>query len=100
MSNTTLERPITDYYPSRIEDEPQLLDRHDPVVHGDMPGPLSTEQLQEYEANGFLSFRALFTPEELKPYIDELERLKISEAGSDSPRTITEPGSGDVRSIF
>jgi ectoine hydroxylase len=100
MSNATLEKPITDYYPSRIEDEPQLLDRHDPVVHGNLPGPLSAEQLRDYEENGFLSFHALFSPEELKPYIDELEQLKISEAGSDSPRTITEPGSGNVRSIF
>lgn len=100
MTSTTLERPVTDYYPSRIDAEPKLLDRIDPVVHGNVPGPLTNEQLGDYAKNGFLSFQQLFTEAELKPYIEELERLKVSEAGSDSSRTITEPDSGEVRSIF
>ncbi len=100
MTSTTLERPVTDYYPSRIDAEPKLLDRIDPVAHGNVPGPLSAEQLSDYEENGFLSFQGLFSENEMKPYIDELERLKESEAGSKSPHTITEPDSGEVRSVF
>lgn len=101
MSTATLEKTTTDLYPSRIESKPQFLERQDPVVHGDAEsGPLSAEKLKEYEENGFLTFESLFSAEELAPYIAELKRLQEKEAGSTSDHTITELGSGEVRSIF
>lgn len=100
MSNNVLERPTIDYYPSRKGTEARLLERQDPVVHGNVPGPLSAEELDYYQDKGFLSYQQFFSEAELEPYISELERLKGDQATKQAETTITEPGSGDVRSIF
>jgi len=100
MSTATLENPGIDLYPSRIAEEPQLQERQDPVVHGNVAGPLSAAELERYEREGYLSFEQLFTEDELKPYIAELTRLQQDEAIKSAETTITEPGSGEVRSIF
>ncbi len=101
MSATVLEEPIYDLYPSRTESEPHLLERRDPVVYGSAyDGPLSESELDFYEINGFLAFDQLFTESELLPYVEELEKLRSDETTQNAEHTITEPGSGEVRSIF
>jgi len=101
MTTATLENPQTDLYPSRVESEPQLRERRDPIVYGKAnDGPLDAAELKDYEENGYLTFPGFFNAGELQPYINELRRLQNDEATKASPRTITEPGSGEVRSIF
>ena len=101
MSATVLEKPTYDLYPSRIESQPRFLERRDPVVYGNAcEGPLSEGDLNFYEENGYLTFEQLFTESELHPYIEELTRLRNDEETKNADHTITEPGSGEVRSIF
>jgi ectoine hydroxylase len=62
--------------------------------------PLSLEDLQFYEANGYLDFAGFFSEAELRPHQHELTRLLEQDSVSAQPEVITEPGSGEVRSIF
>lgn len=93
---------VPDPYPSRT-DQSTIIPRHDPVVYTDMAhpaGPLTTPQLKQYERDGYLLFPGLFTPEEVACFRDELEALRNQKDVRESERAITEPGSGEVRSIF
>lgn len=50
-----------DYYPSRFSSEPSMSERLDPVVHGSVEmGPLTQEQLDFFDKNGYLFFPNLF----------------------------------------
>jgi len=90
-----------DLYPSRGLPEPRLAPRKDPVVHGSVEdGPLDVVHLRRYEQNGFLTFEGMFDDDEVARYLAELQRLRGDEALADRPETITEPESGQVRSIF
>lgn len=90
-----------DRYPSRLDSKPHLTGRLDPVVYGTpADGPLNAEQLEFYADNGYLTFEQLFAADELEAYVAELHRLRGSDAVKNAPETITEPGSGEVRSIF
>jgi ectoine hydroxylase len=91
---------IEDVYPSRVGDHVRLLERADPVVHGKQPGPLTAEQLAFYEENGFLVLPSLFQPDEIDRLNQELRRIAELPDISEREETITEPGSGKVRSIF
>ena len=92
---------IVDRYPSRIGTEPRLMDRKDPVVWGDAKhGPLSAGHLEKYEQNGFLTFDHLFSEKELLAYREELSRLSGDRNVKAMEETVTEPDSGEVRSIF
>jgi ectoine hydroxylase len=91
----------SDPYPTRKASEPALLYRTDPVVHGGPgDGPIDAETLTSFEENGFLSVEALLRPEEVERYRAELRRLSTDEAILRDDRTVTEPGSDEVRSIF
>lgn len=91
-----------DIYPSRRSNEPAILRRQDPVVHskGTPPKPLTQEDVQSYEQNGFIQLKELFSPGEVDALTRELNRLTSKDAVRKSEETITEPGSGAVRSIF
>jgi len=92
---------VIDRYPSRVEPEPRLKNREDPVVWGSAThGPLSAGHLEKYERDGFLTFDNLFSEKELRAYQAELSRLSQGRNVKEREETITEPGSGEVRSIF
>lgn len=89
-----------DLYPTRGR-QAGLQTRQDPAVY-DTPdnGPLGTEQLATYAQQGFLTFNGLFTAEELAVWQDELARLRGDTQALAQDSAITEPGSGELRSIF
>lgn len=93
-----------DTYPSRVSDQPQILPRRDPVVYGrpaeEGGGPLSAEQLAEFERQGFLYFPGFFAPNELTACTAELDRLRNSEEIKGRPEAVVEPQSHDLRSLF
>lgn len=93
-----------DIYPSRAEDEPAIRQRQDPVVYRfgeEMENaPLDQEQLHHYEEQGYLFFEALFAAEEVDVFTRMLDTLCASEVVKNSPAAITEPESGEVRSLF
>lgn len=95
---------MVDLYPSRLPEPMPVQPRRDPVVHSTPDargkGPLSAEEVAQFERDGFLSFPTFFTAGEVEVWRRELDRLCQAEAGSQRPEVVKEPGSDAVRSIF
>ncbi|GAB3261182.1 2OG-Fe(II) oxygenase family protein [Arthrobacter pigmenti] len=91
----------TDVYPTRVEAQPQVLEREDPVVWGGADsGPLSAEQLVGYDTRGYLSIEGVVTAEEIESFHAELARLSDDPEVRADERTVVEATSQQVRSIF
>ena len=97
MTNATI---VPDLYPSRIEPVPGRRDRVDPVVHGSSGGPLSAEQVAEYESQGFLQVPAVLSRGEVDYILQELARFTSRPEVRADQRTVVEPASDEVRSVF
>lgn len=82
-----------DLYPTRGTAE-VTTPRRDPVVWGDPTG------LESYERDGFLADPGLLADDEVALYRAELERLIADPAVRADERSIVEPKSGNVRSVF
>jgi ectoine hydroxylase len=94
---------LTDKYPSRMEGVGQIIQRQDPVVYGSAPNAfsvLTASHLADYERDGFLFLDSFFTNGELKALQGELDALRTSEQVRQSEIAVTEPTSGETRSIF
>jgi ectoine hydroxylase len=93
-----------DHYPTRVSDEPRILDRVDPVVAVSArepgAGPLTREQVDGFERDGFLFLEDVFSGEEARRYLAELHRLSADEDLKRQERVITERGTDELRSIF
>jgi len=91
-----------DLYPSRVSPQPERRPRLDPVVHGPWSpeGPLTQDQLQSFERDGYLVLENLFDPTEIAALQHELRQLRAVPRSLDPQTVIAEPGSGAVRSIF
>lgn len=89
----------TDLYPSRIGGEEQILSRQDPVLYAPnrQQGPLRAQELQQFEQEGWLMLPE-YLPEWVRPLNRDIPRLK--EALQEQEVLITEPDSGELRSIF
>ncbi|EAQ36216.1 putative L-proline 4-hydroxylase [Nitrobacter sp. Nb-311A] len=93
---------MNDFYPSRIAPEAQMLPRLDPVVHGKWTedAPLTRQQAEEFDRDGFLVLENVFSPEEVA-YLQQQSKILLSGPEGLNPQTvITEPGSAEIRSIF
>ncbi|MFD7611725.1 ectoine hydroxylase [Streptomyces sp. NPDC059828] len=92
---------ITDLYPTRGATE-AAVPRQDPVVWSTpgAPGPIAPSALQSYERDGFLAVDELITPAEVAIYRTELDRLVSDPAIRADERSIVEPKSQDVRTVF
>lgn len=90
-----------DPYPSRKVDEPQLIERAEPVVHGSPEdGPLTEKQLDAFDRDGLLHLGDVFSADEVHAMLDELARMKDDTDVHGAEGTIRDPDTGDVRSIF
>ncbi|AEW93433.1 MULTISPECIES: ectoine hydroxylase [Streptomycetaceae] len=98
---TTAPERIADVYPTRGATE-VAVPRQDPVVWSgpDAPGPIRPAELSGFERDGFLTVDQLITPEEVVRYRAELDRLIADPAVRADERSIVEPKSQDVRSVF
>ncbi|MFD4243964.1 ectoine hydroxylase [Streptomyces sp. NPDC058525] len=98
--STTTER-IADLYPTRGAEE-ALIGRKDPVIWSapGTPGPLWRRELEEFEQHGFHPVEQLVTPEEVEVYRSELDRLVADPSVRADERSIIEPTSQEVRSVF
>ncbi|MCX4761060.1 ectoine hydroxylase [Streptomyces sp. NBC_01275] len=92
---------LTDLYPTRRAAE-VAVPRQDPVVWGapDTPGPIPTAGLQTYERDGFLAVDQLISDDEVVVCRRELERLIADPAIRADERSIVEPRSQEIRSVF
>lgn len=97
----TLTTTVTDLYPSRGATEVSVP-RQDPVVWGtpDAPGPISVAGLQAYERDGFLPVEQLIPDDEVAVYRQELEQLVTDPAIRADERSVIEPKSKEIRSVF
>lgn len=93
---------MTDVYPSRRGVEAIALPRVDPVLYSAWAdgAPISQEQAERFDRDGYLVLRDLFTAEEIAGLQQAATRL-IADPGALDPATvISEPGANEVRSIF
>ena len=92
---------VKDLYPTRGTTE-VTVPRQDPVVWGapDTPGPIPNADLQAYERDGFLAVDELIGPDEVEVYKRELDRLVADPAIRADERSIVEPKSKEIRSVF
>jgi ectoine hydroxylase len=95
---------LQDKYPSRGGRKARLAPRMDPVVYSSgslrLLAHLSPQQVAQYERDGFLVLHDVFSAEEVQCFREELDRLRQNGKLQQGDEVITEPGSGDVRSIF
>ncbi|MER5481021.1 ectoine hydroxylase [Streptomyces sp. NPDC002734] len=104
MSTTTTATAangVTDLYPTRGAQE-VTVPRQDPVVWGspDAPGPIQPQDLGAFERDGFLAVDQLITPEEVQVYRRELDRLVADPEIRADERSIVEPRTQEIRSVF
>jgi ectoine hydroxylase len=93
---------ITDLYPTRKNDAFSIMERKDPVVYDNELGlkTLDNEKVKFFANNGYLLFQNLFTEKEVATLFEELERLAYDDETKKQDHVISEPESGEVRSIF
>ncbi|MFC9117272.1 MULTISPECIES: ectoine hydroxylase [Streptomyces] len=98
MTTTT---HVTDLYPTRGATE-VATPRQDPVVWGspDTPGPVPASDLQALDRDGFLAVDQLIGPDEVEVYKRELDRMVGDPAIRADERSIVEPKSQEIRSVF
>ena len=91
-----------DLYPSRQHDEPSWQERMDPVVYrSDLANaPIAPEMIERFERDGYLVIPNLFSAEEVAVFREELDRMRQDPAVAESGKTIKEPDSGAIRSVF
>ncbi|MFI6805801.1 ectoine hydroxylase [Streptomyces luteogriseus] len=92
---------IPDLYPSRGAVE-AMTPRQDPVVWGapDVPGPVAPADLLSFERDGFLAIDELITEDEVAVYRNELNRLVNDPDMRADERSIVEPKSKEIRTVF
>ncbi len=94
---------VKDIYPSRVNSKPEIMERKDPVVHDSKAaenGPLSKEQVDFYEENGYIMLEKFFDNEDLELLKDELQSTMKAHEDKEGPDVIKEPNSNEIRSIF
>jgi len=104
MNTATLtrEEARVDLYPSRGGLKGNIVPRKHPSVwaSSDAHPPIDRSLIDQYERDGFLVLRNVFTPEEVANLQAELDRLRDEAESFDRPEVITEKGTRQVRSIF
>jgi ectoine hydroxylase len=97
---TVIDVKTQDRYPTRTRTELEPMPRLEPTVWSTVDsGPAAEEDLDSHARRGFHT-TALLTPEEVQHHWQELERLVRDPAVREDERTIIEPKSDQVRSIF
>ncbi len=89
-----------DRYPTRVADRPVIIDRAEPTVWSNDPGPLSAGDLAAHDRDGFVTVPQLLSADEVAEYAAELDRLATDPAVRADERTIVEKSSRQVRSTF
>jgi ectoine hydroxylase len=98
---TTAPERTADLYPTRGATE-VATPRMYPVVWTEegTPGPIEAAVLADYELDGFLVDDQLITPDEVDTYNRELNRLTTDPEIRADERSIIEPKSEEIRTVF
>jgi ectoine hydroxylase len=93
-----------DYYKSRAAIAPAILVRNEPVVYeplpSSVPASLEPSQIDSYSKNGYLLMPSLFSQDEVARLLEEVQSMREDFTSQGRAEVVTEPGSGEVRSIF
>ena len=93
-----------DLFPTRLERKLGMFERLDPVVHPSperlSDGPLTADQVKEFDDRGFLFFDSFFSKDDMDGFIKELKDYEDDEDLKLSEGTVLEPGKEEIRSIF
>lgn len=104
MDTATLTRneARTDFYPSRGGLKGNIVPRTHPTVwaSADAQAPVDRSLIEQYDRDGFLVLRDVFSPEEVANLQAELDLLRHEAEALERPEVITERGTRKVRSIF
>ncbi|WP_369205575.1 ectoine hydroxylase [Streptomyces sp. PU-14G] len=98
---TTAPERTADLYPTRGATE-VATPRMDPVVWSEpgAPGPIEATDLAGFERDGFLAIDQLITSDEVETLRAELERLTSDSEIRADERSIVEPKSSEIRTVF
>lgn len=90
-----------DSYPTRLPEE-RWLPREDRTVWSRWrpDAPLMAQQAEQFDRDGFLVLKDLFSEEEVKALVAESAALRSGERQLDEGSVVTEPGSNEVRTVF
>ncbi|MEX2542232.1 MAG: ectoine hydroxylase [Trueperaceae bacterium] len=90
-----------DLYPTRLREE-QWLPRQDRTVSSEWStdAPLTEQQADQFDRDGFIVLKNLFSEEEVKALTAESAALRNGERKLEEGSVITEPGSDEVRTVF
>lgn len=93
---------MVDSYSTRKNDVFSVMERKDPVVYDNKLDlqTLDDEKTEFFAKNGYLLFQNLFSEREVTILLEELERLAHDDKTRKQDYVISEPESGEVRSIF
>ncbi len=93
---------VADRYESRVGGEQRIIDRAEPVLWGGMaaPGPLTPEQLASFERDGFLVLDDWIDPDTVETCLRDIDMLSMTPEIRASERSVLEPDSGALRSLF
>ncbi len=84
-----------DPYPTRLPDAERWLDRKEPAAWRDAPeegSPLTQEQIERFDRDGFLVLENLFSPDEVAAVAEAGLALRGRADGIDAEDVVTEPG--------
>jgi ectoine hydroxylase len=88
-------------YPTRVNNEPDVIPRQGPVVHGGpADGPLGADELGSVDQRGYVQVADLVTPDEVEAMRAELSRLSQDQEVLRDERTVVEATSNQLRSVF
>jgi ectoine hydroxylase len=93
---------VTDRYPTRSTGHTGIAPRHDPVVWAPdrFEGPLDRRAVNRFDTDGFLAIDALLDADVVADLQDELSTLQTSPALANDERSVLEPDSQEIRSVF
>jgi ectoine hydroxylase len=101
MAMTANDAAVDDIYLTRHTGPPTRRARPDPTVWGrPTDGPISTQDLEGYEANGFLIIDELLRSEEVDRCREEVTRLRGDPELRRTDLVVLEPELSEVRSVF
>jgi ectoine hydroxylase len=95
---------VTDTYQSRVDNETAIVLRQDPIVYSDpraeVAHGLTHHQLKNYQKNGFILLKGLFSEQEAALFLKEARKMTADPKIRSREEAIAEPGSDEVRSVF
>uniref|UniRef100_A0A7S1V9J6 Ectoine hydroxylase n=1 Tax=Sexangularia sp. CB-2014 TaxID=1486929 RepID=A0A7S1V9J6_9EUKA len=91
-------------YPTRdpVWTRDVIVPRVDPIVWStaDQRTRLSPKEVAAYEERGYHIAHGVFSPKEVDELLAEARSIANAQRSSNHPRVVTEPSSGEVRSLF